>query len=195
MLQSPNNSKMIFKDICKWKKTKKVKLQNILKSSFSTFDCDSVIGGITMREAKIKVLDIQLQERENKLWDIKRCCQHIKNLILRYWHDKIKYLIFYWFPKNSSHFISCGKGSQLGRERKWKETHIQNSKRCNTYEGQCQAKPGGFCWFRRKINNILFYAWILCIRCKDRGEAYAAHNICNLTVFEKVAEFMLVKKK
>jgi hypothetical protein len=37
----------------------------------STLNCNFIISGITIREAKIKVLDIQLHKGKYKLWKIK----------------------------------------------------------------------------------------------------------------------------
>ena len=42
----------------------------IPKSGLSTFNCNCIIGGITIRETKIKVLDIQLHKGIYKLWKI-----------------------------------------------------------------------------------------------------------------------------
>lgn len=58
--------------------------QNILKSSLCTFNCYFIISGITMRKAKVKVFDVQLQKGENKL--------QIR--------PKEKIDIYKWFPQN-----------------------------------------------------------------------------------------------
>jgi len=59
----------------------------ILQGSFSTFNSNSIISGISMRKAKVKILNIQLQKRENKLQNVKST--KIKNKYSRYSQTEI----------------------------------------------------------------------------------------------------------
>lgn len=98
-------------------------MQFLLECGLRSLDCDFVVGSITVWKAEVKVFDVQVHEREDKLQEINIPVTSVRGKKMlsqrttareatsKTESDSSDYLVLDRFPEHPGHFIACTQNS------------------------------------------------------------------------------------